>query len=170
MADGPGPTVVGFDQTERGVEELDRWSGVARTTLVGEQVPVGQLDLIFVDSDEMAELNLTHMGHSGPTDVLAFPLDADELPLGPADTADARPAPLGDVPVHLGDVVVCREVAEGQASEHCGTVEAELSLLVIHGVLHVLGHDHGEPEETAMMQDRERHHLARYGLEHPVRP
>ncbi len=175
MNNGPGPQVVGFDQTDAGVEDLGRWSSVARQTLVDERIRRGQLDLIFVDADEMAELNRTHMGHAGPTDVLAFPLDADDRePPGSATAADpgwVEPVPLaqGDtVPLHLGDVVVCPSVAAAQAPDHCGSIDAELSLLIIHGVLHVLGHDHAEPDEQAVMQQRERHHLARHGHDHPV--
>lgn len=72
------------------------------------------------------------------------------------------------VPVHLGDVMVCPQVAARQAPDHTGSLPAELSLLVIHGVLHVLGHDHAEPAETARMRGRERQHLARLGYRHPV--
>ena len=75
------------------------------------------------------------------TDVLSFPLDDDE--------------PQPGVPVLLGDVVVCPAVAADQASSHAGTLDDELALLVVHGVLHVLGHDHAEPAETATMRARE---------------
>ena len=59
----------------------------------------------------------------------------------------------------LGDVVVCPEVAAAQAASHAGTLDDELALLVVHGVLHVLGHDHAEPDERARMQEQELHHL-----------
>ncbi len=166
------PEVVGFDRTAAGVATLDRWVELAARTLTGEGVSAGRLDLIFVDSEEMAALNEAHMGQPGPTDVLSFPLDgwADDDTGGVAEGADPEPPEAQDrPPLHLGDVVVCPEVATGQAAGHCGTVEAELALLVIHGVLHVLGHDHAEPEETAVMRDRERHHLAGLGLGHPDR-
>ena len=60
----------------------------------------------------------------------------------------------------LGDVVICPTVARRNAPEHAGTYEDELALLVVHGVLHVLGMDHAEPDETAAMQARERELLA----------
>ncbi len=157
-ADG-GPEVRGTDETGAGFPELDRLVDLARTTLVGEGVTTGHLDLLAVDRDEMAALNAEHMGHDGPTDVLSFPLDADE--------ALAAPGPADGPPLHLGDVVICPEVARAQAPEHCGSEEAELSLLVIHGVLHVLGHDHAEPDERDRMWARERHHLAAIGHTHP---
>jgi len=71
----------------------------------------------------------------------------------------AEPA---DLPLLLGDVVVCPAVAERQAPEHAGSYDDELALLVVHGVLHVLGHDHAEPDETAAMQARERDLLDRF--------
>lgn len=158
-----GPEVTGHDQTSAGFDQLDHLVTVALATLVSEGVTAGSLDLIAVEVDEMAELNEAHMGHEGPTDVLSFPLDADEA------LAFAAPPAGSDLPpLHLGDVILCPEVARRQAPEHAGTEEAELALLVIHGVLHVLGHDHAEPEETAVMQARERLHLAALGHAHPV--
>jgi probable rRNA maturation factor len=99
-----------------------------------------------VDEAAMAELNQEHMGHEGPTDVLSFPID------GPAAGPDGL----------LGDVVVCPSVARRQAPEHAGTYEDELALLVVHGVLHVLGHDHAEDDEAAVMREREAAHLQRF--------
>ena len=100
------------------------------------------------------------MGKSGPTDVLSFPIDAAEAEIvlhgqptnrGP----DRSPPDLGDMPLLLGDVVVCPAVALRQAPDHAGTLDDELALLVVHGVLHVLGHDHGEPDERDAMRARE---------------
>lgn len=159
---GDGPTVVTNDETEGGVEQVDRWADVARSTLVHEAVPTGRLDLIFVDRVDIQALNREHLGSDGPTDVLAFPLD------GPVANAADPPTGADGLPSHLGDVVICPAVARQQAAGHCGTFEAEMSLLVVHGVLHVLGHDHAQPDETLVMQDRERQHLDRYGIVHPV--
>ena len=156
-----GPDVVGFDRTAAGFADLERLVDLARSTLRGEGVGLGRLDLVVVDPDEMADLNAQHLGHDGPTDVLSFPLDADEVLAGRAHN---------EPPPHLGDVIVCPDVARRQAPSHCGSEEAELALLVIHGILHVLGHDHAEPDETAVMQDRERAHLAAAGHRHPVPP
>ncbi len=153
--------------------DLDRWCEVARTTLAGEGIGAGRLDLILVGREQMAELNLEHLGHEGPTDVLAFPLDGPDAAaaVGAAHDggapADGQPVTVGDPSQHLGDVIVCPEVAVAQAPDHAGTVDAELTLLVVHGVLHVLGHDHAEPAETAAMRARERVHLERYGFTHP---
>lgn len=162
--------IVGFDRTSSGVAEINRWTGLVATTLQGESVVHGRLDLIFVDEAEMAELNETHMGHQGPTDVLSFPLDGDA-----DDDEDifANLADLGDgngpeaPPLHLGDIVVCPAVADRQAPEHAGSFAAEMTLLIIHGTLHILGHNHAEPEETDLMQGRERVHMTTAGYDHP---
>ena len=94
----------------------------------------------------MAELNREHMGHEGPTDVLSFPIDG----------AGAGPDGL------LGDVVVCPAVARRNAPDHAGTYDDELALLVVHGVLHVLGHDHAEADDAEVMRAREGDLLARF--------
>jgi probable rRNA maturation factor len=75
---------------------------------------------------------------------------------GPQRRGPDRPPPdPGDLPLLLGDVVICPSVAVAQAPSHAGTVDDELALLVVHGVLHVLGHDHQHPDEMARMRARE---------------
>lgn len=138
--------------------DLDALCELAAQVLAEEGAPAGQLDLHLVDRATMRELNRTHMQTDEPTDVLAFPLDPDEL----------DPFGAGDRPALLGDVVMCPAVAFAQAPGHSGSFEAEMALLTIHGTLHVLGHDHGETDERLAMQARERHHLERLDLTHPV--
>jgi probable rRNA maturation factor len=132
--------VVSDEQTDVEVD-ADRWADLASAVLQAEG-RTGELTLTFVDRDEIAALNIEHLGGSGPTDVLSFPLD---------DAAAAIPG----VPVLLGDVVVCPAVAAAQAPTHAGTLDDELALLVVHGVLHVLGHDHAEDADAAVMRARE---------------
>ena len=93
------------------------------------------------------------MGKDAPTDVLSFPLDEDTTP---------------GVPVLLGDVVVCPSVAAEQAHSHAGTLDDELALLVVHGILHVVGHDHAESHEASEMRARELEHLQRHHWRGPV--
>ena len=133
--------VVSDEQTDV-VVDADRWAELARRALESQAMS-GELTLTFIDVDDMAALNVEHMGGDGPTDVLSFPLDASDHD-GPS---------VG--PVLLGDVVVCPSIAAEQADEHAGTLDDELALLVVHGVLHVLGHDHAEPDETALMRSLE---------------
>jgi probable rRNA maturation factor len=145
-------TVFGYDEQLAVPVDLDRWVALAERVLASEGIAVGELTLAFVDEADMAELNEEHMGETYATDVLSFPLDADaasavgELHEGNGDAA----------PVLLGDVVVCPSVALANAPEHAGTVDDELALLIVHGVLHLLGHDHAEPTDTTQMQARER--------------
>jgi probable rRNA maturation factor len=122
--------------------------------------------LILSDDRELAELNATHMGHEGPTDVLSFPL----LPPGvfrPGAAAPTFALPPGRLP-HLGDIVISVERAIEQAESgrggHTGDIQwspaDELRLLVTHGTLHVCGRDHAEPSEEAAMRALERELLA----------
>ncbi|TVR20410.1 MAG: rRNA maturation RNase YbeY [Ilumatobacter sp.] len=156
MAELPGGSgaadevvVIVADEQDDVEVDLDRWSALARAVLVDEGL-VGELTLTFVDRDDIAALNAEHMGVQGPTDVLSFPLDAD---LDPSD------APVAGVPLLLGDVVICPAVAADAAPTHAGSLDDELALLVVHGVLHVLGHDHTGSDDTEQMQARELHHL-----------
>jgi probable rRNA maturation factor len=159
--------VFGADEQQAAPVDVDRWVSLARNVLVAEGVRgEAELSLLFVDEDAIAELNRRFMDAQGPTDVLAFPLDdpavAGRWPdAGTAGPDRGEPDP-GDLPLLLGDVVVCPAVAARQAPAHAGTYEDELALLVVHGVLHVLGHDHAEPDETAAMQAREQDLLARF--------
>jgi probable rRNA maturation factor len=103
--------------------------------------PLAELCVKAVDEDTIAELNGQWMEKEGPTDVLAFPMD------------ELRPGLVGEEPEEgvLGDLVLCPAVAvrQGEAAGH-GT-EAELELLTVHGILHLLGYDHAEPEEHREM-------------------
>lgn len=139
------------EQTDHEVD-VSRWEELARRSLEDSGV-IGsaELSLLFVDEATMAELNVEHMGQEGPTDVLSFPIDADDV------LADEQ-----DHHVLLGDVVICPAVAHRNAPDHAGTYPDEIALLTVHGILHVLGHDHAEPEETMVMQARERELLERF--------
>ena len=134
--------------------QAERWAGLAAAVLRDEGVGRGELGLRFVDPDAMSELNSSHMGSPGPTDVLAFPIDG-------AGGAVRIPE---QIPL-LGDVVVCPAYAADQAPDHAGgghdgSLGDELALLVVHGVLHVLGYDHQSDADAAAMQARERQLLA----------
>ena len=137
--------------------DTERWRRLAAAVLA-DQAARGELALTFVDADEIAELNAEYLASSGPTDVLAFPLDDPP----PADTSP------GGVPALLGDVVVSPAVAAGQFAQHAGSLDDEFALLVVHGILHVLGHDHAEPAETAVMRARELDLLERFHWHGPA--
>jgi len=121
-----GPTVVDVD----GLVEL------ARATLLAEGVEDAELSLSFVDEAEIEDLHVRYLHEPGPTDVLSFPLDGE----------DERGMRV------LGDVVIAPAVA---ATNNPGDPAAELRLLVVHGVLHVLGYDHEDDAEKAEMWARQ---------------
>ncbi|SEF69061.1 probable rRNA maturation factor [Nonomuraea solani] len=108
--------------------------------------PLAELSIVVVDEDAMAELHEKWMGEPGPTDVLAFPMD-ELRPGGGARGESEGPAD----PALLGDVVLCPHVAARQAEEAGHTTAEELELLCTHGILHLLGYDHAEPEEHKEM-------------------
>jgi probable rRNA maturation factor len=103
--------------------------------------PDTELSISLVDVDEMTDLHVRWMDLPGPTDVLSFPMDELRAP-GPGAPAEAG---------LLGDVVICPQVAREQGEQAGHGLTGELELLLTHGVLHLLGHDHAEPEEHAVM-------------------
>jgi probable rRNA maturation factor len=120
--------------------------------------PLVELAISLKDLAEMERLHVQYMDEPGPTDVMAFP--QDELNLrgsrGVAHTSGNGGGGAGkddedEMPTLLGDVVLCPEVAERQGREAGHGTAAELELLTTHGVLHLLGYDHGEPEQHAEM-------------------
>ena len=107
--------------------------------------PLAELSVLLMDVEAMTELHIKWMDEPGPTDVMSFPMD--EL-----DTA-RRPDDAGPGPALLGDVVLCPAVATEQAAEAGHSLDDELHLLTVHGILHLLGYDHVEPaEEKAMFR------------------
>jgi probable rRNA maturation factor len=103
--------------------------------------PQTDLSVLLVDVDVMTDLHVRWMDEPGPTDVLSFPMD--ELRPG----SDGEPSPAG----LLGDVVLCPEVAAQQAHTAGHSTAEELLLLTVHGILHLLGYDHAEPDEEKEM-------------------
>jgi probable rRNA maturation factor len=144
---------------ESGVDvDESHLAGLARHVLDDMRVhPLAELSVLLVDEPAMTELHVRWMGEEGPTDVLAFPMDELRLPQ-PGGTHADHAAPDPDAAdVLLGDVVICPQVAAAQAKEAGHAAEDEIDLLCTHGILHLLGYDHGEPEEHAKMfglQDR----------------
>ena len=136
MSDDPGqPQILVSDRQTLPVDEAGL-VGLARTTLLGEGLGAVELSVSFVDDAEMEELHVRYMDESGPTDVLSFPLDEEEH---------------HGVRV-LGDVVIAPAVA---ARNNPYDPAAELRLLLVHGILHVLGYDHEDADERAAMWARQ---------------
>jgi probable rRNA maturation factor len=103
--------------------------------------PQAELCIKAVDEATIAELNQQWMEKEGPTDVLAFPMD------------ELRPGLVNEEPEEgvLGDLVLCPDIAAKQGETAGHGTEAEIELLTVHGILHLLGYDHAEPEEHAEM-------------------
>ncbi|GAA4582170.1 rRNA maturation RNase YbeY [Planotetraspora phitsanulokensis] len=108
--------------------------------------PLAELSILIIDEAAMAVLHEQWMGEPGPTDVLAFPMDE----LRP-NSGGGREDDAATDPALLGDVVLCPQVAAKQAAEAGHGAQDELELLCTHGILHLLGYDHAEPEEHAEM-------------------
>ncbi|HZZ66204.1 MAG TPA: rRNA maturation RNase YbeY [Candidatus Baltobacteraceae bacterium] len=116
---------------------------------VGEKT--SSLSISLVTDGDIAELNRLHRGKDRPTDVLSFPLD-------PSPAAPER---------LLGDVVISVDTARRQAAEYDAPLQNELNRLLIHGILHVLGHDHEKAAERAIMEAEERRLAAAIGMPWP---
>ncbi len=149
------------EQADRRVA-IERFAELARGALAAEGVVAdAEVSLLFVDEATIAELNDRFLGREGPTDVLAFPIDDEPQVRGRSpDAGGPGPGDSGEpddeeVPLLLGDIVVCPTVAERNAAEHGVSLEDELALLVVHGVLHLLGMDHVQDEEAERMERRE---------------
>jgi probable rRNA maturation factor len=168
-------TVDVFAADEQGDHPVDtlRWARLAEAVL-GEEGLTGdaELSVLFSDEGSIAELNSRFLGKEGPTDVLAFPIDEEPIESGRSPdsggTGPGMPSEPEDMPVLLGDIVICPAVAYRNAPEHAGTYDDEVALLVVHGLLHLMGMDHQEDEEAEEMEAKERELLARHYAE--IRP
>ncbi|HEX8510641.1 MAG TPA: rRNA maturation RNase YbeY [Propionibacteriaceae bacterium] len=124
--------------------EADSPGLVALASFALEQLrihPQADLSILLVDEDTMSAYHEKFLGEPGPTDVLSFPMDELQPP------GDGDEPPLG----LLGDIVLCPAVTDRQAREHGRTAAQEAEYLLVHGLLHLLGYDHGEPQEKADM-------------------
>src|SRR5215470_11196671 len=114
--------------------------------------PLAELSVLLVDTPTMTGLHERWMGEPGPTDVLAFPMDELRPPHQAGARTDRGPAAEPEPPPGLlGDVVLCPPVAADQARAAGHDLTAELELLTVHGILHLLGYDHADPDEHAAM-------------------
>jgi probable rRNA maturation factor len=132
----------------------------------GIREPV-EVSLLFVDATTIATLNERFMHKTGPTDVLSFPIEDELIPSGRFPDSGTPGPGMTDEPAEspillLGDVVICPAVAAVNALEHEMSLDDEIALLVVHGVLHLLGWDHQADAEAERMEARERHLLDRF--------
>jgi probable rRNA maturation factor len=113
--------------------------------------PMAELSVVLLDPEAMTALHVQWMDLPGPTDVMAFPMDGADGPEARFDPTAPPGTDAGPGETMLGDVVLCPAVAADQASSAGHSVEAELHLLCTHGILHLLGYDHGDPDEEREM-------------------
>ena len=134
-------TIEVIDESGHGLD-VQALSQLSRFVMDQMRVhPQAELCIKAVDEATIAELNEKWMEKEGPTDVLAFPMD------------ELRPGLVNEEPEEgmLGDLVLCPSVAERQAATAGHSTDAEIELLTVHGILHLLGYDHAEPEEHREM-------------------
>lgn len=119
--------------------------------------PLTELSVLLVTTETMSDLHQRWMDEPGPTDVLSFPMD------------ELRPGRDGDqaAPGLLGDVVLCPQVAAAQAHAAGHSTAEELLLLTVHGILHLLGFDHADPDEEKQMFDLQRRLLLTFLAQRP---
>ena len=143
------------DEELRGVVNGGWVKKIVRQVLKTERVvPPYEVSLVFTDSEAIKQLNRDYRGVDEPTDVLAFSM----LLQKGTDSSFALPP---DGLTRLGEVIISYPQAVAQAKEQGHSPERELALLIIHGILHLLGYDHEEPEEESKMRERERELLER---------
>jgi probable rRNA maturation factor len=139
--------------------------GVAKQLVAAAGQPDATLSLTLVNDRAIQQLNREHRGADRPTDVLSFPLLDDAAANGARHANGA----LGQPERMLGDVVISVETARRQAAGYDAPLQAEIYRLLIHGLLHLLGHDHHEAGERRTMRAQERRLAAAIGLPWPYR-
>lgn len=133
---------------------------LAESVLEAERCPPeSEVSLILVDETEMAAYNQRFMKRSGPTDVISLPIE-DLAPGRPPTSVPAGPPPM------LGDVILAPAHIRAEAENRGVDFEDEMALLVVHGLLHLLGYDHGVESDAQAMETRERQLLEAAGRLH----
>ena len=123
--------------------------GVVEKALTAEKAgTASEVSLLIAGQEKVHELNRDFLGEDRPTDVLSFPMTSEAEQKAPFVTPP-------DGLEHLGEIIISLPQAVTQAEEHGHSVEREMAILIIHGVLHLLGYDHDVPEREGRMRSRE---------------
>jgi probable rRNA maturation factor len=139
-----GSSEMSIDISNESGIEADNVALVRLATFALDELrihPLAELSILLVDEDTMSAYHEKYLGEPGPTDVLSFPMDE----LRPPDDGEEPPVGL------LGDIVLCPAMTQRQAQEHQRSASEEAEYLLVHGLLHLLGYDHSNPEEEAEM-------------------
>ena len=142
--------LIAVDEEIVAAIESDRLEALADAVMDAEGLPLGELGVVVTDDETIRELNREYAGDDTPTDVLAFSLREGEEFASP------------DGVLRLGEVIISYPTARRQAADAGIPVEREIEHLLVHGVLHLLGYDHAEPQEEERMRSRERDLLAAF--------
>jgi len=143
-----------------GCPEADWLRGIAEQVLIAQGVgPDAELGLVITTQERVQELNRSYRGEDRPTDVLAFYMTS------PVEEAEADFVAPPDGVLRLGEVIISYPQAVVQAQEQQHSVKRELAILIIHGVLHLLGYDHDEPERERQMRAREQEILSELAVD-----
>jgi probable rRNA maturation factor len=136
-----------FDEGLECCLERDWLQGIAKQALTAQSIePNVEMGLVVASQERVQELNKAYLDKDKPTDVLAFAM----LPEPSAEQKSSFTNPPDGIK-HLGEVIICHPEAVRQAAEHGHSIRREMAILIIHGVLHLLGYDHGEPEPAREM-------------------
>lgn len=141
---------INYDYRKEDLEKMPLHE-LVQFVLAAEHQPFNtEVSVSFVTDEAIADLNERYRGKDGPTDVLSFECD------GADSEEDLAASTLAEDPVfELGDVVIAPDVAARQTREFGTTFEEEISLLLVHGLLHLCGYDHIEDDEAEVMEKRE---------------
>jgi probable rRNA maturation factor len=163
-AAGHGPTSyeidVQVDDAFAASVNAAELAAVATATLRQQAQSAGALTLVVTDDAALQELNRAYRGVDAPTDVLSFAAQEEG---GDAPAVQLPPEVAAELAGYLGDIVIAYPYAAQQAGRFGNTVDSELRLLTVHGVLHLLGYDHATPEEEAAMWVIQEQVLAAFG-------
>ena len=158
--------VFAADEQQAHPMDVARWAELARQVLAARGIKgETEVSLLFVDEEAIAALNEKFLGKSGPTDVLSFPIEDEPGPTGRSpDLGGSGPgtSPEEGTLSLLGDVVICPALASRNAAAHEVSLEDEVALLVVHGLLHLLGMDHENDAEAERMEALEQQLLQRF--------
>jgi len=131
--------------------DIELLESAARAALEQQSAPDDDITIVLTDDDQMRELNLDYLGVDAPTDVLSFPASESDPETGAH---------------YLGDILISVNRAAQQAQAAGHSLQAEAQLLVVHGTLHLLGHNHADAEQKARMWAAQAEVLKRLGLSH----
>ena len=119
---------------------IDTITSWAKSALDAKDIDCVEITIRLVDTPEMSELNENFRQKKGPTNVLSFPFGIERI---------------GNDSILLGDIVICNEIVSEQAKEQNKSLDAHWAHMVVHGILHLLGHDHVEDEDAKIMETLE---------------